>query len=504
MTGQTFPVRPRRIRDGRGAVLTLADQLVSSASNFIVGVLIARAGGADALGAFGIAFLLWLVVLGINRALVTEPMIVGGSMDSSNAELREGLLASLMLGVGGAGLLAVAGIIMGLAGLNPVAALALAPWIPSLLVQDYCRSMAFRLQRPSRALVSDVVFAVVQGTATLGLFMLHVGSVSAFLASWGIGASAGALVGLGQAHIRVTGRGGIAHLRALWPRSRWFLAEFGTAFPSSQGYLLLLPVLLGTAEFGMFRAGASLIGPVVVIFLAGGNAGLPECVRRLRQDGMPGLAAYTPWLTAAVVALTALYCGIVAFLAVPLLRLTYGENFTGAAIITQLVAAYYIIVAIGFGFGVALKAAGQMRQLWAMRAVSAVVSITGLIVLANLFGLTGAGLAAVAPGAVHTVGVTVAYRRLRKRMLVGASGTVPTSATRVSSMLSPDGIAGCSAADYLPEGDRAGPAVRTGSESANGAGEVVGDGRAGQPGGVGVEQAQNRLTNGPSTRSAKT
>ncbi|MGH3427704.1 MAG: hypothetical protein ACRDQZ_09085, partial [Mycobacteriales bacterium] len=87
--------------------------------------------------------------------------------------------------------------------------------IPSLLVQDYCRLMAFRLRRPDRALISDVVFAVVQGTATLGLFVLHVGSVSAFLATWGIGATAGALVGLGQVHVRVTGRGGIAHLRAL-------------------------------------------------------------------------------------------------------------------------------------------------------------------------------------------------------------------------------------------------------------------------------------------------
>ncbi len=399
-------------------MLTLADQLVSSASNFIVGVLIARAGGADALGAFGIAFLIWLVVVGTNRALVTEPMTVGGSLDSENAELREGLLASLTLGVGGAGLVAVAGSVMGLAGLNPVSTLALAPWIPSLLVQDYCRLMAFRLRRPDRALISDVVFAVVQGTATLGLFVLHVGSVSAFLATWGIGATAGALVGLGQVHVRVTGRGGIAHLRALWPRSRWFLAEFGTAFLSNQGYLFLLPVLLGTAGFGVYRAGASFIGPVIVIFLVGGNVGLPECVRRLRQHGMPGLAAYTLRLTAAVVALTALYCGIAAILAVPMLRLTYGEKFTGAAVITQLVAVDYIISAVGFGFGVALKAAGQMRQLWALRAASAIVSLTGIIVLTNSFGLTGAGLAAVVAGAAYTVGVAVAYRRLRLRPAV--------------------------------------------------------------------------------------
>ncbi|MDQ4103194.1 MAG: hypothetical protein M3186_05625, partial [Actinomycetota bacterium] len=149
--------------------------------------MVARAGGADALGTFGIAFLLWLFVAGINRALVTEPMTVAGSMDSSKAELQEGLLASLMVSVGGAGVLAVAGGLIGLAGLNPIAMLALAPWLPSLVVQDYCRLMAFRLQRPGHALVSDVVFAVVQGAVTVGLFVWNVGSVSAFLASWGIG-----------------------------------------------------------------------------------------------------------------------------------------------------------------------------------------------------------------------------------------------------------------------------------------------------------------------------
>jgi O-antigen/teichoic acid export membrane protein len=185
--------------------------------------------------------------------------------------------------------------------------------------------------------------------------------------------------------------------------------------------LLLLPVLLGTAGFGVYRAGASLIGPVVVIFIAGGNVGLPQSVRQLRQGGIPGFAAYTTRLTSAVVALTVLYCGIVAVFAVPILRLTYGEKFTGGAVITQLTGADYVIMAFGFGFGVAMKAAGQMRQLWVMRAVSAAVAITGVIVLVNSFGLTGAGFAAVAAGAAYTGGVTVAYRRLRKRMSAAPS-----------------------------------------------------------------------------------
>jgi len=418
----TVPGQPR-IGGARGAGLTLADQVVSSASNFVLGVLVARAGGADALGTFGIAFLIWLTVLGANRALVTEPMTVDGSTEREDAQLREGMLASVVLGVGAAGLLVTVATALQLAGIDAVALVALAPWIPSLLAHDYWRGMAYRLQRPDHALSSDAVFAAVQGCITFALFALEVASVPAYLAAWGVGATAGAATGLCLARVRMTCKGGgLAHLRALWPRSRWFLAEFGTMFPSDQGYLLLLPLLLGTVQFGAYRAGTSLIGPALVIFVAAGNIGLPECVRRLRYQGMSGLAAYTPRLTGVVLALTILYCGTVALLAEPLLRLTYGEGFTDGVVVTQLVAAQFAITAVGFGYGVALKAAGQMRQLWVVRAATALVAIGGVIVLPSAWGLVGAGLVGVLAGVTYTVGVMAGYRRFHRR-----ASSIPSS-----------------------------------------------------------------------------
>ncbi|MFN2496640.1 MAG: hypothetical protein ABR608_12145 [Pseudonocardiaceae bacterium] len=426
MTAQETVSRPARIVGARGAALTLADQVVSSASNFLLGVIIARAGGADALGVFGIAFLVWLAVVGVNRALVIEPMTVIGSTESSREELREGLVAAVVLGLTIAAVLAVTCGVVELAGISAVGVLALTPWLPALLAQDYCRGAAFRLLRPGQALVSDLTFAVVQVALTVGLFALDVQSVAAFLAAWGLGAAAGAAVGIGLAGIRLHARGGVTRIRVLWPRSRWFLAEFGTAFPADQGYLLLLPMLLGTAQFGLYRAGASLIGPVVVVFLAGGNVGLPACVRRLRHGGMRGLADYTPRLSGAVLAVTVLYCGGVGLIAEPLLRLTYGEEFTGAAIATYFVAGQYVLYAIGFGWGVAMKAANQMRQLWAIRVVNAAVSVTGVIVLASVWGFFGAGLASIMAGASYSVGVAVGYRRMRSRLLAaGSTGRRP-------------------------------------------------------------------------------
>lgn len=394
--------------------MTLADQLVSSASSFLLGVLIARAGGAEALGVFGIAFLVWLAVVGINRALVTEPMTVLRGTELDREELGEGLTGSVLLGIGLALVIAAGCGLAELAGVDSLGILALAPWLPSLLAHDFCRAAAFRQRRPDRALLGDVAFAVVQAALTVGLLVLEIREVAAYLAAWGLGATVGALAGMLASSIPLRRRGGPSRLRSMWGRSRWFLAEFSTSFPADQGYLLLLPVLLGTAQFGLYRAGASLIGPVVVVFLAAGNVGLPESVRRLRTGGMASLAHYTPRLTGAVLALTVLYCGGMVAFAEPILAFTYGPEFVEAAVVTYLVAAQYLLIALGFGFGIAMKAADRVKQLWLLRAVSAAVSVSAVTVLATRYGLVGAGIASIVAGAAYTVGVAVGYRRLRR------------------------------------------------------------------------------------------
>lgn len=388
--------------------------MISSASNFMLGVIIARAGGAEALGTFGIAFLVWLGVVGANRALVTEPMTVTGSTDPRDAQIPEGLLATLALAVGVALVLGGVGLGLQLSGIKGTALMALSVWIPSLLAQDYCRSMAFRMQRPDHALISDATFALVQVVVSVVLFGLGSHSTAAFVAAWGLGATAGTIAGVVANGTRLHLRGGLHHLRVLWPRSRWFLAEFGTAFPADQGYLLLLPILLGTAQFGFYRSGAGLVGPVVVILIAGGNIGLPESVRRLRQQGLGGLERYAKGLTAVVLGITVMYCAFVALFAELLLKLIYGPQFTGAITITRLIAIQYVLMAASFGFGQAVKAAGQMRLLWASRTVSAILSIGAVLVLAEAFGLIGAGLASITAGCVYSGGVAFAYLKLRR------------------------------------------------------------------------------------------
>ncbi|MGE3795538.1 MAG: hypothetical protein AB7I38_16665 [Dehalococcoidia bacterium] len=415
----------RKNGGGLRTAFTLTDQLVSSASNFALGVLVARTGGPDALGAFSIAFLAWLAIMGANRALVAEPMIIAGRPEGAESDPDRGLPSALLVG----GLAAAALVLIGgglhAFGVPQTALLALAPWIPSLLAQDYFRWMAFRLQRPQQALISDVVFIAVQAAVTWGLFMFGQLNVGALIAAWGIGATAGAVVGFAICGERKRVlRNGAVHLRELWCRSRWLLAEFATSFVATQGYLILLPILLSTSEFGLYRAGASLITPVALLFTVALNVGLPESVRRLRADGPPGVRAHAARLTTVVVAVTIGYCGIIALIAPALLPFVYGDEFAEADIITLLTAISYAISSSYVGYCIALKAVGELQHLWTLRVLSAAASIVSTVLLAKSFGLVGAGYASILADSVYAVGaIALYYRTFNQAGRPGQSGS---------------------------------------------------------------------------------
>jgi hypothetical protein len=54
----------------------LADQALSSLTNFALAVLVARAVSTSALGAFGLSFTTYTITLGATRALCSEPLTV--------------------------------------------------------------------------------------------------------------------------------------------------------------------------------------------------------------------------------------------------------------------------------------------------------------------------------------------------------------------------------------------------------------------------------------------
>ena len=71
----------------------LADQALSSLTNFALAILVARTVSTSALGAFGLAFTTYTITLGATRALCSEPLTVRYSA-TGEREWREGASAA--------------------------------------------------------------------------------------------------------------------------------------------------------------------------------------------------------------------------------------------------------------------------------------------------------------------------------------------------------------------------------------------------------------------------
>ena len=123
------------------AVLTTLDQAFSSASNFLVGVAVARIAGPAGLGGFSVAYSCWLVVASLHRSLVTDPMAIenDAAHPDALARLRRGLASELTIAVAGAGILLLGGVTLLLGGQHAfgLGLVAVAPWLPFLVVQDF-------------------------------------------------------------------------------------------------------------------------------------------------------------------------------------------------------------------------------------------------------------------------------------------------------------------------------------------------------------------------------
>ena len=413
----------------RRAALTFADQSVSSVSNFITGVIIARLFGPAEFGLYTLTVMVWLAVVGLHRALITEPVIIrSGAAHEPEAMVADGFGAELVLGGVLSIVVAAGGLAAAAAGMRiGVLILALSPWLVSLLVQDYWRAMSFRQYRPEVALANDLLFVTVQALMIVAFLALGWRSAVSVITAWGIGATAGALLGLRRFRVTVSPLRGWRLLRTLWPMSRWMTADFVTNFASDQTYLFVLAILLSKSDYGGFRAAYSFLGPVFVIALAAGNIGLPEAARRSDSADRTAAWRFARQLTSWTILPVALYAAAVAAAGTRMLTLLYGEQFARFGGLAVLVALAYVVTAMVFGQGVVLKAVGQVRRLWKVRVLVAGTSLISVTVLVRWLGISGAGWAAVTNAALYSAGIYIVYRGTMQR---GRSGPPDDGASR--------------------------------------------------------------------------
>ena len=374
----------------------LADQALSSITNFILALVVARSLSAGELGAFGVTFAAYTVVLGLCRSFTSEPLVMRFSSTPASAWRHATMSATGMAVLAGF----IAGLCCVILGLSVAGALgdaltALGIVMPGLLVQDCWRFAFFADGRGHLAFLNDLVWGcALAGAIAILLWKGHV-TLFSVIFIWGAAATLAAGIGCAQAQ-------GFPRLNRSvrwWNEQRdvavRFLGEFGAMIGAYQFAIFGIGALAGLKALGTVRAGQIILGPLNVVFMGLGLVSIPEAIRLLQRSHKKMIHGCV--LLSAGLGATALVWGVIAFnLPLPLGETILGEAWTRGRTVVLPLAIAMAGSGIVVGAASGVRALGDVRRGLRSRLIGAAMTLVGGLGGAVISGGTGAawGLAA--------------------------------------------------------------------------------------------------------------
>jgi O-antigen/teichoic acid export membrane protein len=264
----------------RTRLLGIVDQAASSVSNVAITVVAARALDRQAFGGFVLVMAVYVVLIGLTRAVALEPLLIRGA-DRGVEPLRDAAGAAVAMGtVLGVGCVA-AGLLAGDATGRALVVLGL--FLPLLFLQDGWRYAAFALERPQFAITVDAAWLATQAAGTVALVQAGSQSPAAFVALWAASGAVGAVVGVLRARVLPRVTSGVRRVAANLDLGGPFVVEFLADGGAAYAALWLLGILSGLDAVGAIRVGQTVFGPINVLYVGMFVTLVPEGARRLRE-----------------------------------------------------------------------------------------------------------------------------------------------------------------------------------------------------------------------------
>ncbi len=263
----------------------VADQAVSSITNFAVNIYIARNLGAVQYGAFGLAYVTYGFALNASRGLSTDPLLVrfsGAELPAWRRAVADSTGTALLVGLAASA--CVLGATFFLGGTTRQAFLALGLTLPGLMLQDCWRFAFFALGRGSQAFLNDIIWAAVLLPALLFLRLTGHADVFWLVFAWGGSAAIGAAVGPRQAQVTPRLSGALGWLSRQRDLGLRYMAEGTVNSAAIQLRSYGGGLIMGLAALGYLQAAVTLMGPLQMLIFGMGLVALPEAARILRRS----------------------------------------------------------------------------------------------------------------------------------------------------------------------------------------------------------------------------
>lgn len=339
----------------------VVDQGVSSLTNLVISLAVARQASAREFGTFSLALTMYVTVLWASRSVTTEPFVVrftAAPPGHQREAARQAVGAAASVGLLSAGVLVAVG-----AGGGPLTFRVLAAMgcgMPGLLAQDAFRYVLFAAGRARAAAANDVVWLACQTVVVAVLLATGRASAATFSLAFGASATVAAVVGAWQTGVVPAPARSLEWVRRHRDLGVPFFLELVTITGMMQIALLAVAATAGAAAIGALRAAMLLLGPLTVLFVGMFVVSIPEVIRA-RESGRASPLGLVAALGVGMPLLTGLWAGAVLLLPDRVGVDLLGSNWPAARHVVPPIA---VVIA---GHGCALAAVVGLRALGAAR-----------------------------------------------------------------------------------------------------------------------------------------
>lgn len=404
--------------------VSLADQAVASATNFVTGVIIARACSKEEFGLYMLGFSLILLITDLQTSLISTPyMVYAPRLKGSAHALYTGSILIHQLAFSLFTMLALLCgafvVTIGVAprGLGPLM-WALVAVIAMIMLREFARRVCFARLKLKTAFFFDTCVAVVQISGLLVL--VRFGLLSASRAYWVVGSACGIAVlwwlwaDKGFYHSRRSES--LADLKKNWILGKWVFASGLVVAVSMNLYPWLLAFFHGTASAGVWAACLGVVSVGNPAVLAIQNLVGPKIAHVHAAEGPRALRRLVLKISAVIALPMSLLCLVMIFWGGRLIALLYGRQYAGNGLVVTIMALNVLVTATAFPFSRALFAIERADVDFLVNLAALVIMVTLGLWLVRAFGPLGAALGFLGSGLVISAVRARAFLRLPARI----------------------------------------------------------------------------------------
>lgn len=389
-------------------IATVGDQVLVSATNFGLTLMIGRAFSAEEFASYGIGLSIGLIVQGLQRHAVTIPLMLESRQRagrSMRAIMSEQLLVLALAIVGGA-ICCAAAVLLNVDryGMLVVASSAVILFI--YLQLEFSRAFLVKIGRPWLLLASAGWYAAVSAALSLAAIRGHA-SYELFLA-----VMASAMLVPVAAMTVITGlptlrRGGLRFVRDMRRYGGWAAAATLTYTGYNHVPLLILGAMAAPAHAAAFVAARSLLQPLQILLRGFDIADKSRFSEITGPSHRQAALAVTLRLAAFYAGIGVLFGATIALFADPIMTLAYGHKFVDSSAALVAWVPVYVLLSVTMPLESLVYARNDFFRYFAVRGAASLVAIAAAFPLIAAFAEVGA-IAACGIGWFLAVAGTVA------------------------------------------------------------------------------------------------